>query len=90
LYKIINLRALISKYLRTEVTWDVAPDYEFPYVAKVGNDEWKIQTNAFPEEEAYSLYTNGRLVLEFSRWPEKYWGREPDERWQELMDKHGN
>ena len=70
-----------------ELTWDVKPNYEFPYVAFVNDQEWKIQPNDFPIEEKYSLFIEGQLKVEFSFWPEKYWGEEPEKKWNLLMDK---
>ena len=86
MYKLINFKALISRYLRTNVEWNVQANYEFPYISIVKDKEWKIQTHEFPLEEKYSLYINDQLKLMFSFWPEKYWGAEPEKRWNKLMD----
>ena len=87
MYKVLNLKALLSRHLRTRVQWQPSPQYKFPYMAIVNGHRWTIQTHEFPFDDKYSLHIDGTMALEFSSWPEEYWGKEPDVEWQQMMDE---
>ncbi len=87
MYKILNFKAWFSLLLRKKVNWDIAPEYDYPYFAYVAGKKWQISCNDFPYDEKYSLYIDGVLKIEFSYWPEKYWGEEPERKWLLLMDE---
>ena len=90
MYKVLNFKACFSPLLRKRVNWEVVPVYDFPYISIIDGKKWQIGTNDFPIDEKYSLYIDGKLKIEFSSWPKKYWGEEPERRWNLLMDEVEN
>ncbi len=59
-----------------EVHWTATNDPARPYSAEIGNDEWTIRINDFPDERLYTLLVNGQEAESFDDWPD-CWERPP-------------
>jgi len=65
-----------------EVDWSSATKYRVQvvwrrrwrggYKARVGWRSWVLKLNNFPDEPAYSLFINGRHILDTSDWPPEW------------------
>ena len=74
--------------LSDEVDWAAAQNYRLPVVwrrrllggfkARVRGQNWVLRLNNFPDEPLFSLFINGRHVLDSSEWPPEWrkpWSR---------------
>ena len=60
--------------LENEMNWIRTDDSLFPFRADVKGQTMEIRINDFPEEPLYTLFINGRAVIDFDEWP-KNWSR---------------
>ncbi len=58
------------------VTWQRTADANFPLAARVGEQRWVLRVNDFPDEPLYTLFVDGRKVMDVEDWPSG-WTRPP-------------
>lgn len=51
------------------VRWQGTDDGEFPYVASVEGQQWRLRVNDFPAEALYTLLINGEEIADYDDWP---------------------
>lgn len=56
--------------LNDEISWKKDSGDEFVYTRVDKN--WKIKMNDFPEEVLYTLFVDGKPVLDFDDWPQHW------------------
>lgn len=54
---------------QTLVAWQRTGTAEFPFVARVAGQSWRIRINDFPAEALYTLLIDGQAVADFDDWP---------------------
>ena len=60
--------------LQRDVEWSATGDPTEPYSSLVGQDEWKVRINDFPDERLYTLVVNGKALTGLDDWPSN-WSR---------------
>jgi RNA polymerase sigma-70 factor (ECF subfamily) len=58
--------------LNESITWEETTNPEYPYSAKIGQDNYVIRLNDFPDESLYTLIVNNEEVEDFDDWPEQW------------------
>lgn len=53
----------------TRVHWRESDDVDFPYFATVGDSQWKLRLNDFPEEPLLTLFIDDREWGHLDDWP---------------------
>ena len=71
--EVLKIAPLISK-----ARWMRAPPNEqaVVYIATVDECHLVLQINDFPQENFFTLYVDGKSVLDFDDWPAEF-GKEP-------------
>ncbi|MEK6299997.1 MAG: helix-turn-helix transcriptional regulator [Acidobacteriota bacterium] len=54
------------------MTWEETKDPEYPYSAKVNQDNYLIRLNDFPDESLYTLIVNNEEIEDLEDWPERW------------------
>lgn len=57
--------------LKKEISWQEVPENHehIIYNAIVGNSEWQIRMNDFPDEPLYTVIINKNEIFHFDDWP---------------------
>jgi RNA polymerase sigma-70 factor, ECF subfamily len=61
-----------NNHLNESITWEETTNPEYPYSAKIGQDNYVIRLNDFPDESLYTLIVNNEEVEDFDDWPEQW------------------
>jgi hypothetical protein len=68
-----------SKYLGRNIRWKRTADPRYPFVSENEDEKWVIRLNDFPDAHLYTLIVNGKEVVSFDDWSEK-WNRPSKEK----------
>jgi hypothetical protein len=66
-----------ADFRNCDAKWRYADCVEFILVAEVGSSQWSIRLNDFPSEPLYTLFVDGREIVDFNDWPSG-WKDRPD------------
>lgn len=69
------MAALAKKYKGIPVVWMETDDVEFPYAARVNNENWRLRINDFPIEPLFTLFINDEEIGHLDDWP-PYWKKQ--------------
>ncbi|HSO74440.1 MAG TPA: hypothetical protein VLU47_06350, partial [Blastocatellia bacterium] len=61
-----------KNYQEESITWEETRDPEYPYCAKVNQDNYLIRLNDFPDESLYTLVVNNEEIEDLEDWPERW------------------
>jgi hypothetical protein len=59
-----------KNYQKESITWEETRDPEYPYSAKVNQNNYLIRLNDFPDESLYTLIVNNEEIEDLEDWPE--------------------
>jgi hypothetical protein len=60
--------------LLRRIDWNRTEDLDEPWAAEVDGAAWRVRLNDFPDEIAYSLVIDGKVIGHFQDWPQA-WSR---------------
>jgi hypothetical protein len=69
--------ASIPEYRTSDAEWRYADSTEYLLAAEIGSNQWRIRLNDFPAEPLYTLFVDGRAIIDFNDWPTG-WKDKPD------------
>ena len=55
--------------LKQNIQWVSSDEKGFPFLAMVGNREWKLRLNDFPDEQLYTLFIGGKEIGNLDDFP---------------------
>lgn len=61
-----------KNYQAESMTWEETDDPEYPYSARVNQDNYLIRLNDFPDESLYTLLVNNKEIEDLEDWPERW------------------
>ena len=64
-----NEQPTANQVFSTSVHWQETDDVDFPYLATVGNSQWRLRLNDFPEEPLFTLFIEDGEWGHFDDWP---------------------
>jgi RNA polymerase sigma-70 factor, ECF subfamily len=59
-------------YLKQRIIWEETTDPEYPYSARINQDNYLIRLNDFPAESLYTLIVNNEEVEDLEDWPVRW------------------
>jgi hypothetical protein len=68
-------QAALEAHLSREVHWRMTDDPDYPWMAEVDGQAWRVRLNDFPDEVMYTLVIGTAASGDFHDWPE-HWERE--------------
>lgn len=60
--------ASLDAYFKQTIFWAKTTQAEFPYLANVNGQVWRIRINDFPEENLYTLFIQDQEIGSFDEW----------------------
>ncbi len=61
-----------KNFQKESITWEETGDPEYPYSAKVNQDNYLVRLNDFPDESLYTLIVNNEEIEDLEDWPERW------------------
>lgn len=58
-----------ADYRICDAEWRYADSTDYLMMAEVGSSRWRIRLNDFPAEPLYTLFVDGRAIIDFNDWP---------------------
>jgi len=59
-------------YQKERMTWHETKDPEYPFSARINQDNYLIRLNDFPDESLYTLFVNNEEIGDLEDWPERW------------------